>query len=163
MKTKLHTLLENAFATRSPEDDRGEKRTTRTELGAFLGIAFASALLGTGLLRMAAHGGGQVAQAAPAPHVTQTPSNVQLYTEPERPIEELEARRSDALREAVELSERISKLRTSRVEQLEAELARARRDVQGGNQRIKELEGDRFQATRETQKALKKLVEELGS
>ena len=170
MKTKLNTLLENAFATRSPEDDRGENRTSRTKLGAFLGIAFASALLGTGLLRMAAHGGGQVAQAATPPQVTGVPSNVQSYTEPERPnvepkrpIEELEARRSGALREAVELSERLSKLRASQIEHLEAELARADRDVQRSDQRIRELEDDRVQATRETHKALTELIEALGS
>ena len=170
MKTKLNTLLENAFATRSPEDDRGENRTSHTKLGAFLGIAFASALLGTGLLRMAAHGGGQVAQAATPPQVTGVPSNVQSYTEPERPnaepkrpIEELEARRSGALREAVELSERLSKLRASRIEQLEADLEQARLEVQSSNQKIKALEEDRNQAARSTRQALKKVIEKLDS
>ena len=170
MKTKLNTLLENAFATRSPEDDRGENRTSRTKLGAFLGIAFASALLGTGLLRMAAHGGGQVAQAATPPQVTGVPSNVQRYTEPERPnvepkrpIEELEARRSGALREAVELSERLSELRASRIEHLEADLAQARLAVQRSNQKVKALEDDRNKAARSTKQALKKVIEELGS
>ena len=131
--------------------------------GILSAATFTSFLVGSVLLAVAPNTIEPMEQARTVSNASGTPANVGHDPASDRTIEELEARRSVAFREAERLSERISKLRTSRVNQLEAELARADRELRRGKQRIKELEDDRLQATQETQKALKKLIEELGS
>ena len=131
--------------------------------GILSAATFTSFLVGTILLAVAPNTMEPTEQARTVPSASAAPAKVGHDPVSDRTIKELESRRSGAFREAERLSERISKLRTSRVNQLEAELARADREVRRGKQRIKELEDDRFQATQETQKALKELIEELGS
>ena len=135
----------------------------KTKLAILLGTMFTAILLGMIGLRVAACATEQTEPTLTVPNATGTSVALDRVTDFEQTVKEIEGQRNRALREAELLGQKLSRLLTSRIRQLEADVARGLLESQGSEERIKELEDDRHEAARQTRQALEKLVEELGS
>lgn len=107
---------------------------------------FTAFLLGMIGLRVAACATEQTEPTLTVPNATGTSVALDRVTDFERTVKEIEGQRNRALREAELLGQKLSRLLTSRIRQLEADVARGLLESQGSEERIKELEDDRHEA-----------------